>query len=147
MTVSLPSSGSIRIASNPADPSIVSSSPIVAAPETQAGEALGIAAELLGYVGRQDDVAGREPTARSKDAKRLLEDPLLVGREVITQFERIASIVPSTTGRCSISPGRNSTFVASSFAAFSRARSTISRPVRRLGYSTRHKHGEERDLN
>jgi hypothetical protein len=46
-------------------------------------------------------------------------------RELMTQFEMTTSTAASATGRCSISPSRNST-VGSSPATFARAVSTIS---------------------
>ena len=44
----------------------------------------------------------------------------------MTQLEMMTSTELSATGRCSISPSRNSTFSTAAFAAFSRAFSSIS---------------------
>ena len=81
-----------------------------------AGEARDVGLDRVadphGQVAEQHDVGDRQPAAGLERAERVARRPArLSGTRLMTQLLMIASTVPSATGRCSISPRRNSTFV------------------------------------
>ena len=117
--------GSTLIASNPAS---ASSSELV----DRGGAGHGpVSAWMLSAIARgitcvatTSEIAMRPPGLSTRIASR--KTAPLSGDRLITQFEMMTSTDASGTGRCSISPNRNSTFVASIRRALSRALVTIS---------------------
>ena len=110
MNSRLSSLGRRLICSNPVAASTARASSSVAAPETHPESSARSARISSGRtaVATTSAIARRPPGFSTRKASR--KTAALSGERLITQFERMASTLRSATGRCSISPRRNSTF-------------------------------------
>ena len=78
------------------------------------------------------EIARRPAVRRTRNASR--NTAALSGERLMTQLETTTSTLASATGRCSISPSRNSTFSAWTRAALERAFVTIAGVMSTPGY-------------
>ena len=109
------------MSTNPASAASLASSSMSAAPEMQPDSRRMSSRHSCGSsaVATTSLTASRPPGLSTRNASRKTAG--LSGERLITQLEMITSTDASATGRCSISPRRNSTFSSPAFCAFSRA--------------------------
>ena len=126
MLARLSSLGCILISAKPVSTSIVSISSTCSVPPTQP-EIRAISFLISagsGCKATTSKMARRPPGLSTRQAS--LKTLFFSGERLITQFDKMTSTLASATGRCSISPNRNSTLRAPSFSALRRALLTMS---------------------